>query len=217
MVIGLWAVALGVNALRLLMIAPCLKQAAVHPLVSELIYLPIITLPFLFLPLYLNHKFDHHPLAELGLTWKTRSKAMAIFAIAFGLISGAVAFWTGETVVGVTALSLGALVMLIYNNAFMEEFFYRGVIQTRIERLLGQRWSVFLSGVIFASTHLLLDVLILGRENNLGAVLYALLMQVLGGWLLGLIFIKTRTLWPGVVCHYLVNWVPSILYLIVSV
>jgi len=126
MVIGLWAVALGVNALRLLMIAPCLKQAAVHPLVSELIYLPIITLPFLFLPLYLNHKFDHHPLAELGLTWKTRSKAMAIFAVAFGLISGAVAFWTGETVVGVTALSLGALVMLIYNNAFMEEFFYRG-------------------------------------------------------------------------------------------
>lgn len=216
MVLGLWVVALGVNALRLLVIAPCMKQAAVNPVVSELIYLPIITLPFLLLPLYLNHKFDHHPLAELGLTWRTRSKGMAIFAVAFGAISGTLAFWTGETVVGVTALSYGALILLIYNNAFLEEFFYRGVIQTRIERLLGQRWSVFLSGVIFASTHLVLDVLILGGKNNLGDVLYALVMQILGGWLLGIMFVKTRTLWPGVVCHYLINWLPSILILIVS-
>jgi membrane protease YdiL (CAAX protease family) len=39
-------------------------------------------------------------------------------------------------------------------------------------------------------------------------------MQILGGWLLGLIFIKTRTLWPGVICHYLINWMPSILSLL---
>jgi CAAX protease family protein len=216
MVFLLWAIALGVNALRLLVIRPLLELAQIHPVVSELIYLPLITLPFLLLALFLNWRFDHHPLSELGLTWKTRSKGVAIFAVSFGAISGAIAFWTGETVVGISALSLGALILLIYNNAFLEEFFYRGVIQTRIERVMGQRWSVFFSGVIFASTHLVLDVLILGGENNLGAVLYALLMQILGGWLLGLIFVKTRSLWPGVVCHYLINWLPSILSLIAS-
>lgn len=215
-VICLWVMALAVNALRLLVITPRFEQASAHPVLSELVYLPIISVPLLLLPLYLNRKIDHYPLTELGLTWKIRSTAVTIFAVSFGAISGAVAFWTGETVVGVTALSIGALILLVYNNAFLEEFFYRGVIQTRIERVLGQRWSIFFSGLIFASTHLVLDILILGGENNLGAVLYALLMQILGGWLLGLIFVKTRSLWPGVVCHYLVNWLPSILSLIVN-
>jgi membrane protease YdiL (CAAX protease family) len=215
-VICLWVMALVVNGLRLLMISPFLQKMAIQPVISELIYLPIISLPFLLLPLFLNNQIDHHPLSELGLTWKTCSKGVTIFAVSFGAISGAVAFWTGETVVGVTALSLGTLILLIFNNAFLEEFFYRGVIQTKIERILGQKWSVFFSGLIFASTHLVLDVLILGGENNLGGVLYALLMQILGGWLLGLIFVKTRTLWPGVICHYLINWLPSILTMIVG-
>jgi hypothetical protein len=63
-------------------------------------------------------------------------------------------------------------------------------------------------------THVLLDVKVLIGEDGLVGVLFALLMQTLGGMLLGLIFIKTRTLRPGVVCHYLVNWLPSILSLL---
>jgi membrane protease YdiL (CAAX protease family) len=210
----LWGIALFMNALRQLVLVPFLSSAVNQPDLRELIYLPILSLPFLFFPLYLSLKIDHYSPIELGLNWKSRSSGVVIFAISFGVISGAVAFWTGATVVGITSLSAGALLLLIYNNAFIEEFYYRGVIQNRLERIISQRWSVIVGGVIFASSHILLDYKVLANNGGLNSILFALSMQILGGWLLGLIFIKTRTLWPGVICHYLINWMPSILSLL---
>ena len=215
-VLLLWGMALGVNAVRLLIINPWFMKAAIQPALGEFVNLLLITLPFLALPLYLSLKIDGYTVADVGLTWKNRSTNVTIFALAFGTISGAVAFWTGETVVGVEALSAGALLLLVFNNAFLEEFFYRGVIQNRLERVFGQRMAILSAGFLFASTHVLLDFLVLAEEGGLAAVLVALLMQTLGGMLLGLIFVKTRTLWPGVVCHYLVNWIPSILNLLLA-
>jgi membrane protease YdiL (CAAX protease family) len=213
-VLFLWGIALGTNALRLLVINPWMQKGALQPTDREWIVAPLISLPFLLLPLYLNKTFDHYPAAELGLTWKSRSTNVTIFALTFGAISGVVAFFTGETVVGVSALSIGALLLLVYNNAFLEEFFFRGIIQNRLERVFHQRQAVLISSFVFASTHVLLDFLILGGGGDLLPVLYAFVMQALGGWLLGLVFVKTRTLWPGVACHYLVNWLPSILSLL---
>jgi len=74
--------------------------------------------------------------------------------------------------------------------------------------------ALMIGALLFASTHVLLDVQTRGAVGGWTEVLYALLMQTLGGCLLGLVFIKTRTLWPGVVCHYLVNWLPSIFSLV---
>jgi membrane protease YdiL (CAAX protease family) len=214
-VFALWGMAMGVNALRMLVINPLLLATAVQPAMRELIYLPLVTLFFLAIPLYISLKTNHYSLPDLGLTWKNRSTNMVIFALVFGLISGAVAFWTGEVVVGIQAPSAAALLLLVYNNAFVEEFFYRGVIQNRLERVTHQRLAVLIGALLFATTHVLLDIQAAGvaGEGSSSGVLYALLMQILGGCLLGLIFMKTRTLWPGVVCHYLVNWLPSILSL----
>ena len=213
-VLAYWGMAMGFNALRMLVINPYLTAAAEHPAVRELIYLPIVTFIFLVIPLYVSLKVDHYSLPDLGLTWQSRSTNMVIFALVFGTVSGAVAFWTGQTVTGVQAPSAGALLLLVYNNAFIEEFFYRGVIQNRLERVTQQRLAVLIGALLFASTHVLLDVQTRGAVGGWTGVFYALLMQTLGGCLLGLIFIKTRTLWPGVVCHYLVNWLPSILSLV---
>lgn len=215
-VIVLWGMAMGVNALRTLVINPYLTATAVHPALRELIYLPLVTLFFMAIPLYIALKMDRYSLPDLGLTWRNRSTNMVIFALVFGTVSGVVAFWTGQTVVGVQAPSVGALILLVYNNAFVEEFFYRGVIQNRLERVTHQRLAVLIGALLFATTHVLLDIQTIGvvGEGGWSGVLYALLMQTLGGCLLGLIFIKTRSLWPGVVCHYLVNWLPSILSLV---
>lgn len=215
-VLLLWGMALVVNAVRLTILNPWFMDMAIQPALAELINLLLITLPFLALPLYLSFKIDGYTAASLGLTWKSQSTSVMIFALAFGVISGAVAFWTGETVVGVEALSAWALLLLFYNNAFLEEFYYRGIIQNRLERVFGQRRAILTAGLLFAATHVLLDFTILAGEGGLLAVLYALAMQILGGWLLGIILIKTRTLWPGVACHYLVNWLPSILSLLVG-
>lgn len=215
-VIVLWGMAMGVNALRMLAINPYLTATAVHPTVREMIYLPLVTLFFLVIPLYISLKMDRYSLPDLGLRWQSRSTKMVIFALVFGAISGTVAFWTGQTVVGVLAPSAGALLLLIYNNAFVEEFFYRCVIQNRLERVTNQRLAILIAALLFAATHILLDIQMRGvaGEGGWSGVLYTLMMQTLGGCLLGLIFIKTRTLWPGVVCHYLINWLPSILSLV---
>lgn len=209
----LWVLALGVNAVRLIIINPWYAAQAIPPALQELINLPLITLPFLGVPLYLSLKIDGCVPADLGLTCKSRSTAVTIFALSFGVISGAMAFWTGETVVGVEALSAGVLLLLFYNNASLEEFYYRAIIQNRLERVFGQRRAVFSAGLIFATVHVFLDYQALAGEGSV-AVLVAFLLQTLGGMLLGLIFIKTRALWPGVLCHYLVNWLPSILKLL---
>lgn len=215
-VCSLWAIALIMNAFRQLVLDPFISTTIAQPVLYELISLPIISLPFLIMPLYLSLKVDHYSRSELGLIWKSRSTGVVIFALSFGVVAGAVAFCTGESVVGVTSLSVGALLLLIYNNAFIEEFYYRGVIQNRLERVISQRWSVIVGGFIFASSHVLLDYRVLANNGGLISILFALSMQILGGWLLGLIFIKTRTLWPGIICHYLINWMPSILSLLVG-
>jgi CAAX protease family protein len=215
-ILSLWGVAIAFNALRQLVIEPYLATEINLPTVRELIYLPLVSLPFLVVPLYLSLKIDKYSIADLGLTQKSRSLGVVIFAVAFGMISGVTSYWTGETVVGISVQSIGAILLLLYNNAFIEEFFYRGVIQNRLEKTLNQRMAVLLGGVIFASTHLLLDYKVLSSEGGLLAILYAVIMQILGGWLLGIIFIKTRTLWPGVICHYLVNWLPSLLSLLMN-
>lgn len=132
------------------------------------------------------------------------------------MVSGTVAFLTGQTVVGVQATSANVLLLLVYNNAFIEEFFYRGVIQNRLERVTHQRLAVLIGALLFATAHILLDIqtLSVSGDGVWTGIVYALLMQTLGGCLLGLIFMKTRTLYPGVICHYLVNWLPSILSLV---
>jgi membrane protease YdiL (CAAX protease family) len=216
-IIGIfWGMALMINAIRLELIDPYLSRLAVQPVVRELVYAPVVTLLFLALPLYISFRIDKYQFTDLGLTWKSRSTGVTIFALTFGAISGILAFLSGETVVGITNLSAGALLLLIYNNAFIEEFFYRGVITNRLERVVSQRWAVVVGSIIFSSTHILLDFKVLSSGGGLSSVLYAVIMQFLGGCLLGMIFIKTRSLWPGVVCHYLVNWMPSILILVTS-
>ncbi len=60
-------------------------------------------------------------------------------------------------------------------------------------------------------THVVFDVSALVETGGIVAVLSALLLQTMAGWLFGITYMKTRSLWPGITCHYLANWLPSIL------
>ena len=101
--------------------------------------------------------------------------------------------------------------MLLYNNAFVEEFFHRGIILAKFERAIGQGRAVFWGGILFGLTHAIFDLTVLIKSEGLIAVFLAMLMQTIAGWILGIIYIKNRSLWPGMACHYLGNWLPSIL------
>lgn len=104
-----------------------------------------------------------------------------------------------------------ALVPLVFTNSFSEEFYHRGVIQSLLERALGQKGAIWLGGLLFGLTHIVFDITRLMATQGMLSVLSALVLQTMAGWLFGIIYMKTRTLWPGMVFHYLVNWLRSIL------
>jgi len=87
---------------------------------------------------------------------------------------------------------------------------FSGVIQSKLERAVGQSKAVLWAGILFGLTHVVFDISML-METGVLFVFFAVLLQTMAGWLLGIIYMKTRSLWPGMACHYLSNWLPSIL------
>jgi len=179
------------------------------PMLRQLAQAPFLTLPYIVLPLFMVRR-KGWSIKDLGLSWRSQSQDVSIFAVVFGVLSGSIAYFTGQAVVGLVSHHWGELLLLLYNNAFIEEFYFRGVIQAMLERAVGQMRALLWSGILYGAVHIMLDISVL-LETGVLFVLFALLLQTMAGWLLGMIFMKTRSLWPGISCHYLVNWLPSIL------
>ena len=209
LVLLLWFVAMAVPLLRMLIFTPWLEVVLPGRTMRELVQLPFLSLPYLLLPLLLVRKRHSWSRDELGLAWRVRSPATALFALGFGLVSGGVPLLTGQAVIGIEPLPLGGLILLLYNNDFLEEFFHRGVMQSLLERALGQKPAIIWGGILFGLTHLAFDIERLAAAG-IAFVLSALLLQTLAGWFLGIVYMKTRSLWPGVACHYLANWMPAL-------
>lgn len=207
----LWGVALIFPVLMMFWITPWLDQAIPERIFNQLVQVPIRSIPFLILPIVLVTWPRGWSAKDVGLSKVIHSREAAIFAVMFGLGSGGIAYLTGRSNISIQALSLSELLILFYNNAFLEEFYHRGVIQTLLEQSWGQRTAVLGGGILFGLIHVALDVSALGEIGGILAVLSALMVQTLAGWLFSILYLKTRNLWPGIVCHYLANWLPSIL------
>jgi membrane protease YdiL (CAAX protease family) len=210
-VLLLWCLTIIIPILRIFLITPWFNSNGISRTIQELIYLPLLTLSYLILPLYIELKLNKRKIIDLGLRWDIQSPDVAIAAIVFGLVSGIVAFVNNQAVIGMEALPVGAYILLLYNNDFLEELYHRGVIQSKLERVFGQGKAILFGGILFGLTHVVFDVTQLLETQGMVFVLFAFLLQVMSGWLLGIVFMKTRSLWPGVACHYLANWLPSIL------
>lgn len=209
--LSLAGIALSVSVIKVLWISPWLEGAISDPSVRELVQAPLWSLPYLVLPVFLVTWKLGWGAADLGITSTNHSWDATIFAGVFGLASGCVAYFTDQSNISIQVLPLGALLVLFYNNAFLEEFYHRGVIQSLLERALGQKKAILWGGILFGLTHVALDVSALMETDGLIAVFSALLLQTMAGWMFGIIYMKTRSLWPGIFCHYLANWLPSIL------
>lgn len=209
-VLLLWSVAVIFPVLRLLFISPWVDSLTTNNNIREFFFVPILSIPYLILPLMMvsRQKWGRK---DLGFRWRVESPDVALAAVLFGLVSGVIAFSNNQAVIGMSPLPYGVLILLLYNNSFLEEFFHRGVIQSKLERGLGQSKAIIFGGLLFGLTHIMFDIRQLMVTQGGLFVFFAFVLQVLGGWLLGIIFMKTRSLWPGVTCHYLTNWLPSIL------
>ena len=208
-VLLLWLIAVAVPLLRMVALTPWLQGLLADRILRELVQAPLLSIPYVVLPLILVLGRDGWTRVELGLTWKAASPPAVFFALGFGLFSGGVPLLTGQAVIGVESLPLGTLLLLLYNNDFLEEFFHRGVIQSLLERAIGQKPAIVWGGILFGLTHVAFDIDRLASDGT-AFVLFALLLQTMAGWFLGIVYMKTRSLWPGVACHYLANWLPAL-------
>jgi len=212
----LWGIALVFSALMVLVVTPAFESHGFDRTRRELILLPVLALIFVGLPTLLVTRINGWTRHDFGLTFRTRSPSAAIFAVILGLVTGAVAFITNQAVIGIDRMPWDALVLLLFTNSFTEEFYHRGVIQSLLERAAGQRSAILWGGILFGLVHVVFDFSQLFDRGGILAVCLAVLLQTMAGWLFGIIYMKTRTLWPGILLHYLVNWLPSLLVLLSS-
>ncbi len=135
---------------------------------------------------------------DLGFSMPS-GRAVTIFAIAvyafFGIIP---LFFDMEPI------HVSVLLFAIYVTVFVEEFFFRAIIQGKLERALGQNKAWFYSGILFGLAHLVTNFFVMGLDIVPGVL--ELIGQIIAGWTFGIIYMKTRSLLPSFVAHYVTDF-----------
>ncbi|MHA1526819.1 MAG: lysostaphin resistance A-like protein [Promethearchaeota archaeon] len=173
----------------------------------------VLTFGFFLIPLWYIIRKDKIDWRELGLTKKVESLPVAIFGIVGYVIIGILSFFLLDTM----EVGLIYLIILLYSNAFLEEFIFRGVIQTKLERATGQKKAIMYQGIIFVLIHIPYDILLYSIMGDLLYVVLLFILQFIHGLIYGLIFMKTRNLFVNVICHFLTNWTGATILLFLQI
>jgi membrane protease YdiL (CAAX protease family) len=194
-------------------------------LTDDFWYIVVFKLGFLLgIPLLWFHRRGYR-LTDLMPGWRADRRRILTLAVCFfvgasanllqgrlGLIPEAAArFSTGGLVL---RLGLGLLVPLL-QAGFPEEFCFRGILQTRLERVWGRGWAIFGSVILFTAWHIptryLLSVGVEGTAGDFGSVVMGTGVPV---FIVGLIFAlfwdRYRSLLPLVAAHWGVDVLPSL-------
>ena len=139
----------------------------------------------------------------LGVSWRELGigrgyHAFRVAALGCSIPIGllVVFFALGHFTLSALGIALGKAFLIA---ALPEEALFRGVLVTRLVRLLGVQWGVALALGIFALIHLEIDL------SQDGSLLLALADMVMGQAVIGLllitVFMRTRSLLSSVVLH----------------
>lgn len=155
------------------------------------------------LPLALERGVRGRPLSTLGFRrpWNWLP-ALVLVAVGFGV--GLSAVLQGRT----ASKPPVALLAALYTPVFEEELFYRGVVQSKVERALDQRRAWLVGGVAFGFGHVPVDffgTFWVAGGGDPGLALARLASQIGFGLLFGVLYMQCRTLAAPVVAHYCVD------------
>jgi membrane protease YdiL (CAAX protease family) len=124
--------------------------------------------------------------ASTAVTWGIRSAAKPL---------GLRPVWSegldAGLLVGTGWEAAGRISSLLVGAPFLEEILYRGLLFGGLSRALGLKWAIFLSSLAFALMH--------------GYGFASTLIVALDGCIWALAYVRTRSLWPGMLVHALVN------------
>lgn len=102
-----------------------------------------------------------------------------------------------------TPLPVLMILFALWQPAFIEEFFFRGIIQGNLERAIGQNKAGIYAGLLFGLIHLPFSYLIGGMDLVSG--IFQFMGQTIAGWMYGILYMKTRSLYPGMLAHFLTD------------
>ena len=119
---------------------------------------------------------------------------------------GYVGYWLLNLITGAWSVGrLGhTLLSKTMQNGFFEEFLFRGVLQTRLSRLISPSWALVVSSLGFGLWHIGVNAKYFGGDLLAGAAL-SILSQGSMGLAFGVIFLRTRNLLACSVIHVVVN------------
>ena len=148
-------------------------------------------------------------LKDFGIINKVESWTIVICSVTGYLALGIYSFFRLEPI----ETSWLSLLLLFYSNAFLEEFFYRGIIQSKLERAIGQKRALFYQAILFTIVHFPANIARLIYGGNILFFIWNFGFQFLHGLNYGIIYMKSRNLFPSVICHYLTNWMGAVIML----
>lgn len=124
-----------------------------------------------------------------------------------GLLLTAMQAWVGGHVHGATPSTPTGPLLLITGSlmtlfeAATEELFFRGWLQTRLDRLIGPTGAVAVAALAFSALH------IFGGVRST----IALANIFIAGLLFGLLFLRSRNIFASIMAHFGWNWTETIL------
>lgn len=163
-------------------------------------FILITAVPYVLVPVSYLVLVNSWKLKDFGFRAPVpNSRAVIIFGVILFSVAG------GSPLLNSDYVPIPALLLTfaLYQPAFIEEFFFRGVVQGSLERVLGQNRAWIYGGVLFGLAHFFVNYFVTGLDLVSG--IFMLVGQTIAGWIFGIIYMKTRSLWPGMCMHYLTD------------
>lgn len=179
--------------------------------VPGLVYVDVYLVSSLVLPFVILRAWRAGPdRTALGFGKPVDGTSVALFSLLFAAV-GTVTYF----VAGGAPASGWQFAWWIVTPILVEELVYRAAITSKLERAIGIHKAWILGGVLFGLAHVPNNFFgyfwhVVHQQDFLSA-LGGQLAQIGAGFMLGLAYIKTRSLLPCLAGHYFSNYMPAIL------
>jgi len=149
------------------------------------------------LPLLIVYKVEGRGSDSLGLDVPREKHRLYALYVVLGLVLPAIRFGLDQ------GLLIGLLEQLLFIG-LAEEFFFRGYIMTRLCGWLGESRGLLLNALVFSLAHVIFILTTSGLDHPY-FLIRASLQTLLGGLMLGYVFLRSRNIVPGSIIHISMN------------
>jgi len=202
-VLGLWGLLVAATTVALFTVP---TEEITNPTVGVGIVMNLLLSPFwVFIPLFVVLRLNKWSWREIGFA-KPRSVVVTVFALLLFGWAGMDSIWTDPSR---EPLSAGLILLALYQPGFTEELLFRGIIQGKLERAVGQGRALVFTAVLFGLAHTMVNFF--GAQwyahgQSIGNSIGLLVVQTLAGLIFGLIYMKSRSIFPSMAAHFFTDW-----------